>query len=112
MSGPRIRPELVPGEWEVQMCLVWNGDRLYRCQACNQANVRYIHRLRHIETAEVLQVGIACCGLLTGDPDIAQLLQNEVKRKLGWREYYGYNGWRPCSASPDDLEERWERLGR
>jgi hypothetical protein len=36
-------------------------------------------------------------------PRLAQLSQNEVKRKLGWREHYGYAGWRPCEAKPEDV---------
>jgi hypothetical protein len=101
----RMRSDLVAGEWEVQVCLVWNGDKLRRCQACNQANIRYIHRLRHRETAAVLEVGIACCGVLIGNPDLAQRLENEVKRKLGWREHYGTTTWRPCAVHPEDVDD-------
>jgi hypothetical protein len=102
-EGSRIRQDLIPGEWEVQVCLVW--PKLRRCQACNHANVRYAHRLRHRATAEVLEVGIECCGVLTGDPDLARRLENAVKRKLGWREHYGTETWRPCAVHPEDLNQ-------
>jgi hypothetical protein len=104
-NGSRIHRNLVPGEWEIQVCVVWNGDKLRRCQACKQANVRYIHRLRHKETGVALEVGISCCGVLIGDPDLAQRLENEVKRKLGWREYYGTKTWKPCAVKPEDLDQ-------
>ena len=105
MAGERIRPDLIPGEWEVTHCLVHNGDRLLTCQACNQANVRFVHRLRHKETAAVLSVGISCCGVLIADQDLARRLENEVKRKVGWREFYGTTTWKPCAVKPEDLDQ-------
>jgi hypothetical protein len=106
----RMRDDLVPGEWEVDSCYVFDRTpRLHRCQACNQKNVRYRHRIRHIETGKTMDVGISCCGVLIMDPDLAQRLENEVKRKLSWREHYQTRTWKPCRATPEDLAERKRR---
>jgi hypothetical protein len=102
----RVRPELVPGEWEVQSLIVCSGTGRTRCEACGRV-IRYIHCLKHKETAKVLDVGIECCGALTGDFDLAQRLQNEGKRKMGWREHYGDRPfWKQCTVKPTDLEGR------
>ena len=106
MAGERIRPDLIPGEWDVQVCLVWNGKQLSTCEACNQAHVRFIHRIEHKKTDQQLNVGMVCCGVLIGDARLAERLENEVKRKLGWREHYGTTTWRPCAVHPEDLEDR------
>jgi hypothetical protein len=106
MENLRMHSDLVPGEWEVDRCYVGLGNKLHRCQACSQANVRFRHRLRHKQTGNVIDVGIKCCGVLIGNPELAQKLENECKRKMGWREHYEVQSWKPCSVTIDDLEER------
>src|SRR5262249_41748122 len=105
-EGTRIRGDLVPGEWEVLFCDVWPGPKLRRCEACNQDNIRYVHTIRHKATGLWIKVGVSCCGALIRDHDLARRLENECKRKLGWREFYEVKTWRPCHVTPEDLEAR------
>jgi hypothetical protein len=112
-TGLRMRPEMeaTAGQWVYVYCEchVHVASTLavaitYRCEACGNTNLRFIHTLEHLETKKQIQVGIECACILMDD-DLPYLAENETKRKERWRRER-FNRPGRCSTTPEDLEER------
>jgi len=76
----------------------------YRCAACDNSNLRFIHIVECLETKEQIWVGIECAGVLLDDFELPRLAENEVKRKERWRQRYKRPG--TCYAGLAELEAR------
>ena len=74
------------------------------CSACGNTNLRFEHWLEHVETKQMIVVGLDCACVLVEDDDLPRLAENEVKRKERWRIFYRKPG--RCTAYVHDLEKR------
>jgi hypothetical protein len=108
--GSRVRPDMeaTAGQWIYFGCechvrlstslkVVFN----YRCAACGNTSLRFIHTLEHLETKEQIYVGIECAGILTDDFELPRAAEQEVKRKEGWRQHYKRPG--RCYVTVEEL---------
>jgi hypothetical protein len=107
----RLKPELAAtvGQWEYICChcIVITGrvgvSFTYKCDACGNTNLRFIHTLENLKNKMQIDVGVSCA-LVLMDSEIPALAENETKRKEGWRITYRKPG--RCYTTIDDLLNR------
>ena len=113
MSQSRVLSELVAtvGQWEYVNChciVKFEGRSgvfiTYRCEACGNTNLRFIHTLEHTGDGRLIDLGLDCAVILLDDWDIPHLAENETKRKEKWRRHYRNPG--RCITTVDDLIEK------
>jgi len=106
--------ESTAGLWIYSCCYcnVTPGERDwtfygYKCAACGNKNLRFIHVLRYEDhTRRDITVGVECAELLVRleDEQLPRLAENETARKEKWRRRYGNFGF--CRTTPEDLGNR------
>jgi hypothetical protein len=111
-QGTRVKPDLAAtaGQWDYVCChclVRWGTGGVsftYKCGACGNTNLRYIHTLEHVEDGRQINAGIECARVLMEDYEVPSLAENETKRKERWRIKYRKPG--RCSTTIDDLLNR------
>jgi hypothetical protein len=79
----------------------------YKCAACGNKNLRFIHVLKFKDrTRREIEVGVECAQLLVCAEDAKRprLAENETARKESWRRKYKTFGL--CRTTVEDLENR------
>ena len=99
-----------PGQWLYARCYcnvtegVWDWTYYgYKCSACGNKNLRFLHVLRHVETRKEITVGIECARRLVfpEERELPQLAENETARKERWRLRYKNYGL--CVTTYEEL---------
>ena len=109
--GSRMQPDMeaTAGQWiyfgcecHVRLSTSLNVLFNYRCAACGNTNLRFVHTLEHRETKVQISVGLECAGILTDDFELPRVAEQEVRRKEAWRQHYKKTG--RCYVTVEELE--------
>jgi len=64
------------------------------CEMCETSMVRYVHRMKHPNYSETLDVGCVCAGHMEGDLAASQARESSMKSRAGKRQRWLSRSWK------------------